>query len=100
MPERRDVVVTYDVNTLTKEGRKRLRSVAKICEGCGQRVQWSVFECSVTDADLERLRQRLRRAMNPDEDSVRIYHLRGRRSEVVESYGRDGWVDFDAPLIL
>lgn len=100
MPDRADVVVTYDVNTLTKEGRSRLRKVAKVCEGCGQRVQWSVFECRVTDVELERLRQRLCKTMDADEDSVRIYHLRGRRQDVVESYGRDGYVDFEDPLVL
>jgi CRISPR-associated protein Cas2 len=43
-----DIVVTYDVNTEDAAGRKRLRKVAKICEAYGQRVQKSVFECSVT----------------------------------------------------
>ena len=100
MPNRIDVVVTYDVNTLTKEGRRRLRQVAKVCEGCGQRVQWSVFECRVTETELERLRQRLCKTMDADEDSIRIYRLRGRRQEVVEAYGRDGYVDFEEPLIL
>jgi len=38
------VVVAYDVNTETEEGRRRLRRVAKVCENCGQRVQNSVFE--------------------------------------------------------
>ena len=100
MPNRIDVVVTYDVNPLTKEGRRRLRQVAKVCEGCGQRVQWSVFECRVTETELERLRQRLCKTMDADEDSIRIYRLRGRRQEVVEAYGRDGYVDFEEPLIL
>lgn len=94
-----DIVVTYDVNTLTKEGRRRLRRVAKVCVGCGQRVQWSVFECSVSDIQLERFRQRLLAEIDAKEDSLRIYHLRGGRDDAVESFGRDGFIDFTDPLI-
>ena len=39
------VLITYDVNTQTEAGRKRLRRVAKECVNYGQRVQNSVFEC-------------------------------------------------------
>ena len=39
------VLITYDVNTETPAGRKRLRKVAKRCVDHGQRVQNSVFEC-------------------------------------------------------
>lgn len=95
-----DVLVTYDVNTMTKEGRKRLRKVAKICEGYGQRVQWSVFECSLTNAQFERMRLRLLRVIDEEEDSLRIYRMLGGRDEVVQSYGRDHYVDFDEPLII
>ncbi len=95
-----DIVVTYDVNTLTREGRRRLRRVAKVCVGCGQRVQWSVFECSVTDIQFERFKQRLLAEIDEKEDSLRIYHLYGGRQDAVESYGRDGYIDFSDPLIL
>jgi len=83
-----------------KEGRRRLRRVAKICEGYGQRVQWSVFECSVTDIELERMKQRLLKIIDEDEDSLRFYRLTGPRGEVVDVYGRDGYIDFHAPLVL
>ena len=95
-----DILVTYDVNTLTKVGRSRLRKVAKICEGFGQRVQWSVFECTVTEANFAILENRLLKAIHEKEDSLRIYTLRGRRQDVVKSYGRDGYVDFTEPLIV
>lgn len=94
-----DVLVAYDVNTETREGRRRLRHVAKACTSFGQRVQYSVFECSVSEANLERLRQRLLQIINPEEDSLRIYFLRGRREDVLEVYGRDGYVDFREPLV-
>ena len=41
------ILVCYDVETLTKEGKRRLRKVAKHCESYGQRVQHSVFECKM-----------------------------------------------------
>ena len=94
-----DILVTYDVNTLTKPGRTRLRQIAKICEGHGQRVQFSVFECTVNEAQLETLRLRLKKAMLPEEDNLRIYLLRGRREDVVEAYGKDSYRDFKDLLI-
>ncbi len=45
-----DVLVAYDVNTETKDGRRRLRRVAVVCKDFGQRVQYSVFECNVNEA--------------------------------------------------
>jgi len=94
------ILVAYDVNTVKPEGRRRLRKVAKACEGFGQRVQWSVFECSLTDAQLEKLRGKLLGIISEREDSLRIYILAGRREEVVEAHGRDTWVDPYDPLIV
>ena len=94
-----EVLIAYDVSTLTKEGRARLRRVAKLCEGHGQRVQFSLFECSVTEAQMETLRVRLLKAISTDEDNLRIYTLRGPRADTVQSWGRDAYVDFHAPLI-
>ena len=94
-----DILVTYDVNTLTKPGRARLRRIAKICEGHGQRVQFSVFECTVSEVQLEVLRLRLKTALSAEEDNLRIYLLRGRREDVVEAYGKDSYIDFQELLI-
>ncbi len=95
-----NLLICYDVNTLTPEGRKRLRKVAQACQAYGQRVQYSVFECTVNPANLERLRQRLVAIIHPSEDSLRLYYLGARREEVVEVHGRDHYVDFTEPLIL
>ena len=95
-----DLLVTYDVSTLTTEGKGRLRKVAKICQGYGQRVQLSVFEVSVNDAQHETMRARLVKVMEPSEDSLRIYILRGRREDVVETYGINDYVNFHDPLII
>ena len=72
-----DVLVTYDVNTETSRGRKRLKRVATICLGYGQRVQYSVFECRVTRAQLEELEDRLTHTIDEKEDRLRIYRLAG-----------------------
>ena len=46
------VLITYDVNTTDAAGKRRLRNVAKLCVAHGQRVQNSVFECSLDAAQL------------------------------------------------
>lgn len=94
-----DILVAYDVNTESKAGRRRLRKVATACKDYGQRVQYSVFECSVSEAQMESLRERLLGILDEDEDNLRIYRLRAPREEFVECYGKDGYVSFDDPLI-
>lgn len=95
-----DVLVAYDVNTETKAGQSRLRKVAKICTGFGQRVQHSVFECRVTPAQLEDLEARLVRVIDPKTDSLRLYILSGDRARYLRRHGVDRYVDFDQPLVL
>ncbi len=97
---RLDIVVTYDVNTEDADGRRRLRRVAKICEAYGQRVQKSVFECSVTAPQLERMKGRLLKAMDKQADSLRIYRLIGGREGCVETFGRDTYEDYESPQIV
>jgi CRISPR-associated protein Cas2 len=94
-----DVLVAYDVNTETKEGRRRLRKVATVCKDFGQRVQYSVFECRVNEAQLEDLRQRLVKIIDEDEDSLRIYRLHPPREKNLESYGQDSYISYEDPLI-
>ena len=66
-------LVVYDVATTTPAGKKRLRTVARACEGFGQRVQYSVFEVCCSKTDLARLVAKLGQIVEPDEDSLRIY---------------------------
>lgn len=95
-----EILVTYDVSTDTKEGRRRLRRVAKICEGHGQRMQKSVFECTVTPADLEKLKRRLQREVAEDEDSLRIYRLLEPRDRFLWCIGVKPAFDLHDPLVL
>ena len=93
------VLVCYDVTTTTPEGRRRLRRIARVCLDFGQRVQQSVFECTLDETGLTRLRARLLDEIELEEDSLRLYRLLGKFEEVVESHGRDRRVDFEGPLI-
>jgi CRISPR-associated protein Cas2 len=69
------VLVTYDVETITAKGRRRLRRVAKQCMNFGQRVQNSVFECVVAPAQLTELKHRLENIIDVEKDSLRYYHM-------------------------
>lgn len=95
-----NLLVTYDVNTLTKDGRRRLRKVAKACQSFGQRVQFSVFEVSVNEVQKERMLKRLLDIIETSEDSLRIYRLPGDRDSLVDIYGRDSYVDFTGSLVI
>jgi CRISPR-associated protein Cas2 len=95
-----EILVTYDVSTETKEGRRRLRRVANTCVGFGQRVQQSVFECRVTQAQMEDLEDRLLRIIDPEQDSLRIYRLAEPRTRYVRLHGTQPEFDLREPLIV
>ena len=69
------VLITYDVNTETAAGKKRLRKVAKQCVNYGRRVQNSVFECVVDNAQMISLKAILTEIIDEDVDSLRFYYL-------------------------
>jgi CRISPR-associated protein Cas2 len=71
-----EYLVTYDVDTTTTDGQRRLRRVARICEGHGLRVQKSVFEVICTPAQLPALRQKLADTIDDTLDDIRLYRLR------------------------
>lgn len=94
------VIVCYDVATESREGQRRLRRVAKACEGVGQRVQKSVFECQVNAMQLEELERRLVEIIDTDEDCLRFYRLTEPASLHVKEHGKFRAVDFDGPLVI
>ena len=94
------VIVCYDVNTETKAGRRRLRRVAKVCEGTGQRVQKSVFECQVDLMQMEELERRLLREIELDQDCLRLYRMADTKGCEVREHGKFRAKDFDEPLVL
>lgn len=94
------VLVCYDVNTEDRAGRRRLRRVARVCEGTGQRVQKSVFECQIDLAQMEDLERRLLAEIDLDTDCLRIYRLPQTRGCEVREHGRFRAQDFNDPLVL
>lgn len=81
------ILVTYDVNTTTPEGRRRLRQVAKACIAHGQRVQNSVFECSLDAAQYKLFQHQLTALIDPHSDSLRFYLLGNQPHRKVEHVG-------------
>lgn len=94
------VLVTYDVSTIDGAGRRRLRRVAKGCEGFGQRVQFSVFECIVGDKEWVVLKDRLIKEIDPKQDSLRFYFLDKAAVERVEHHGIKEPRDLTGPLVI
>lgn len=94
------VLVTYDVNTQTAEGRKRLRSVAKICVDYGQRVQNSVFECLVNPTEFAQMRDKLEEEIDPTKDSLRYYYLGKNWKRRVEHVGARETYDPEGTLMV
>jgi len=88
------------VSTETAKGRRRLRRVAKVCEGTGQRVQKSVFECQVDLAGFEELERKLLAEIDADQDCLRLYRVPDVRGAEVREHGNFKAVDFDGPLVL
>ncbi|EOS64683.1 MULTISPECIES: CRISPR-associated endonuclease Cas2 [unclassified Anaerotruncus] len=94
------VLITYDVNTQTSAGRKRLRQVAKQCINYGQRVQNSVFECHMDAALCRSVQQKLISLIDPETDSLRFYYLGNQYKKKVEHIGAKASFDVNDPLIL
>jgi len=94
------VVVSYDVSTVEAEGQRRLRRVAKICKNYGQRVQLSVFECSVDPAQWAVFRNKLINEIDPEMDSLRFYFLGANWKRRVEHVGAKKSIDPDDPLVV
>lgn len=94
------VIACYDVNTENREGRRRLRRVAKVCEGVGQRVQKSVFEFQIDLMRFEVLERELLAEIDSEKDNLRLYRLPHTQGSEVREHGRFKATDFDAPLVL
>lgn len=94
------VLITYDVETVTLEGARRLRHVAKECQNYGQRVQNSVFECVLTDAQFTILRSNLSSMIDNEKDSIRFYFLGNNWNNRVENIGKKTSYDVSSELII
>ena len=94
------VLITYDVNTMDKDGQKRLRKVAKKCVDSGQRVQNSVFECLVEPAQFVKLKQELEKIIDSKKDSLRYYLLGSNWKKRVEHVGAKEAYDPEGTMVF
>ncbi|WP_138494918.1 CRISPR-associated endonuclease Cas2 [Paenibacillus pinistramenti] len=94
------VLITYDVSTTSREGRRRLSQVSKKCLNYGQRVQNSVFECILDATEFRRLRFELEAIIDETTDSIRYYKLGDKYKTKVEHVGAKSSYDMEGPLIL
>lgn len=81
------VLISYDVSTTSPEGRTRLRKVAKECQNHAQRVQNSVFEADLDYSAFLRLKDKLLKLIDPEQDSLRFYYLGNKWEKKVEHIG-------------
>ena len=94
------VLITYDVNTQTAAGRKRLRQVAKQCVNYGQRVQNSVFECVLDAAKLREVQHKLEQIIDAETDSLRFYMLGNNYKNKVVHIGAKASFDVEGTLMI
>ncbi len=94
------ILITYDVQTESVEGQKRLRKVAKLCQNYGQRVQNSVFECVLSEVQLVTLKDKLEQAMDTINDSIRIYYLNKNENRRVLTLGKNDVIDVEGTLLI
>ena len=66
----------------------------------GQRVQNSVFECNLDNAQLVCVKDMLLGIMNEELDSLRIYNLGANHTNRIEQYGAKKSYDPGGELII
>ena len=94
------ILIAYDVSTADRAGQKRLRRVARACGDYGVRVQKSLFECQVGKMEWAALRNRLLKEIDPEQDSLRFYHLGEDTRKETEHHGTNEPVDLSGPLVF
>lgn len=94
------VLITYDVNTGTPAGRKRLRKVAKACVNYGQRVQNSVFECKLDAGQFTKIKRKLISEIDEEKDSLRFYNLGKNYKSKIQHIGAKPTYDPEEALII
>lgn len=94
------VLITYDVNTESEGGKKRLRKVAKQCVNYGRRVQNSVFECVMDAAKCRQVKAILEEIIDKEKDSLRFYYLGDNYHKKIEHIGAKPSFNVESPLIF
>ena len=74
--------------------------MARECVNYGHRVQNSVFECVLTEAQFIVLREKLKKLIDNSTDSIRFYFLGNNWERHIESIGLDRSLDTNSALII
>jgi CRISPR-associated protein Cas2 len=94
---RTSYLVCYDISD-----EKRLRTVYKTMRNFGDHLQYSVFECQLTEMDLARCRSRLSEIIHHQEDQILFVNLgpaEGRGDRVISALGKP-YSPLDSPCIV
>lgn len=94
------VLIVYDVSTVDTAGERRLAKVSHLCARYGQRVQNSVFECSITPAQYAEIKHKLEKICDQSQDSIRLYNLGKNWANRVEHIGAHMPYNPDDPFIV
>ncbi|MDZ5725814.1 CRISPR-associated endonuclease Cas2 [Acetobacterium sp. K1/6] len=94
------ILITYDVSTVTGDGKKRLRQVSKVCVNYGQRVQNSVFECNIEPAMYVEIKHQLSQIIDHERDSLRFYRLGKNWQGRVEMIGKNNTYDPEKDVFI
>lgn len=94
------VLISYDVETSSSDGKNRLRHVAKACVNYAQRVQNSVFEADLDYSQFLRLKDKLLNLIDRDKDSLRFYYLGNDWTKKVEHFGAKPTYNPEGALIV
>ena len=94
------ILITYDVDTVSETGARRLRKVAKACQNYGQRVQNSVFECVLSEAQFITLRHQLESIIDRQLDSIRFYFMSKNWERRIETIGKKTSYNVTSELII
>lgn len=94
------VLVVYDIQTITKDGKARLHQVAKHCERIGTRVQASVFECLLDAEHFRCVKELLLSMIDPSCDQIRFYNLGNHYESRIEQLGHCIQNFHENPIIL
>lgn len=95
-----DVLVTYDITTIDRAGERRLARIAAVCERYGERVQYSVFACRVSEVTYLRLLNELADVFDPAVDRVDVYKIKGPIADSRMSLGQAVRRELGSPWIL
>ncbi len=94
------VLISYDVGTTEKEGRTRLRKVAKECLNHAQRVQNSVFEADLDYSTFLKLKDNLIKIIDLNKDSLRFYYLGNNWQRRIEHIGNKKTYNPEGTIII